>query len=194
MDSFSIFHIYMCVPPSPRVLFCFFSSIITPSILPSYKFCCHSNCHTSSFYSKTIYKLLQLNNNNNKTISNLIDLNIKLNLVKYLHIIINFKNSFKFRLVHESAYLRYSEMNACNQGCQRGGQGTSSSSLVPYPLDKYLSHTRTYVRRVSVMWVPAYFLHIRGYPRVPRVFTKIFKKNKYLTIISVWINKSPFSD
>jgi len=31
-----------------------------------------------------------------------------------------------------------------------------------------------YLRRVSVMRVPAYFFHIHGYPRYPRLFTKLF--------------------
>jgi len=38
---------------------------------------------------------------------------------------------------------------------------------------------------ISVIRVLAYFFHIRGYPR---------DLQKYLTIISAWINKSTFSD
>jgi len=41
----------------------------------------------------------------------------------------------------------------------------------PYLLDKYLS--RIYIRRISVMRVPIYFFHIRGYPRVPAGIYKI---------------------
>ena len=59
-----------------------------------------------------------------------------------------------------------------------------SNSPVPYPLDKYSSRTRTYIRRVSVMRVPAYFFHICEYPRVPADIYKNILKNKYLTIIS----------
>ena len=53
-----------------------------------------------------------------------------------------------------------------------------------YPLEKYLSRTRTHIRRVSVMQVPVYFFHIRGYPRVSMGIYKNILKNKYLTIIS----------
>ena len=47
---------------------------------------------------------------------------------------------------------------------------------------------------ISVMRVPAYFFHICEYPRVPAGIYKNILKNKYLTLIIVWINKSPFSD
>jgi len=55
---------------------------------------------------------------------------------------------------------------------------------VPYPLEKYLPRTRTHICRVSVMRVPVYFFHIRGYPRVSAGIYKNILKNKYLTIIS----------
>jgi len=53
---------------------------------------------------------------------------------------------------------------------------TGSSSPVPYSLDKYPLCTRTHIRRVSIMRVPAYFFHIRGYPQVPAGIYKIIYK------------------
>ena len=73
-------------------------------------------------------------------------------------VVLCFSNSLKFCL---------------EQGCHRGGQGTGSSSPIPYPLDKYMSRTRIHIRRVSVMRVSAYFFHIRGYPRIPAGIYKI---------------------
>ena len=55
-----------------------------------------------------------------------------------------------------------------------------SSSPVPYPLDKYSSRARIHIRRVSITRVPVYFLHIRGYPRVPASIYKIILK------INIW--------
>jgi len=69
-----------------------------------------------------------------------------------------------------------------------------SSSSVSYLLDKYSSRIHTHIRRVSIMRVLVYFFHIRGYPHVSADIYKNILKNKYLIIISVWINKSPFLD
>jgi len=65
-----------------------------------------------------------------------------------------------------------------------GRVGAGSSSPVPYPLEKYLPRIRTHIRRVSLMRVPVYFFHIRGYPQVSTGIYKNILKNKYLTIIS----------